>query len=151
MYIHKEVTSAVAHACNPSYSGDRDQEDHGLMSVQANSSGDPILKKKKNHHKKGWWSGSRCMPWVQTPVSPCQKVTSAFLWILALDPTTGHTEWNPNALPRLVNRTDSSSVFLSPTCASVLSFFNKLLFCLPKKKKKKKTDSPSSLQVSSWV
>jgi hypothetical protein len=34
----------VAHACNPSYSGGRDQEDHGLKPVQANSSQDPILK-----------------------------------------------------------------------------------------------------------
>jgi hypothetical protein len=41
----------VAHACNPSYSGDRDQEDWG-------SKPDPILK--KPIAKKGWWSGSRC-------------------------------------------------------------------------------------------
>jgi hypothetical protein len=48
----------VAHACNPSYSGDRDQEDHGLKPAQANSSQDPISKKpitkkqnKKNHQK----------------------------------------------------------------------------------------------------
>jgi hypothetical protein len=32
-----------------SYSGGRDQEDHGLRTVQANSFPDPILK--KNHHK----------------------------------------------------------------------------------------------------
>jgi hypothetical protein len=35
----------VAHTCNPSYSGDRDQEDHGLKPAQENSSQDPILKK----------------------------------------------------------------------------------------------------------
>jgi hypothetical protein len=35
----------VAHACNPSYSGGRDQKDHGLKPAQANSSQDPILKK----------------------------------------------------------------------------------------------------------
>jgi hypothetical protein len=34
----------VAHACNPSYSGDRDQEDHSSKSAQANSSQDPISK-----------------------------------------------------------------------------------------------------------
>jgi hypothetical protein len=38
----------VAHACNPSYSGGRDQEDHGLKPAQANSSRDPML---KNRHK----------------------------------------------------------------------------------------------------
>jgi hypothetical protein len=27
----------VAHACNPSYSGERDQEDHGLKPAWANS------------------------------------------------------------------------------------------------------------------
>jgi hypothetical protein len=30
----------VAHACNPSYSGGSDQEDHGLKPAQANSSRD---------------------------------------------------------------------------------------------------------------
>jgi hypothetical protein len=35
----------VAHACDPSYSGGRDQEDHGLKPAQGNSSQDPILKK----------------------------------------------------------------------------------------------------------
>jgi hypothetical protein len=35
----------VAHACNPSYSGGRDQEDHGLKPAQANSSRDPISEK----------------------------------------------------------------------------------------------------------
>jgi hypothetical protein len=28
----------VAHACNPSYSGDRDQEDHSLKPAQEGSS-----------------------------------------------------------------------------------------------------------------
>jgi hypothetical protein len=49
----------VAHACNPSYSGGRGQEDRTSKTAQANSLGDPILRtpitKKK---KKGWWSGS---------------------------------------------------------------------------------------------
>jgi hypothetical protein len=34
----------VAHACNPDYSGGRDQEDRGSKTAQANSSSDPILK-----------------------------------------------------------------------------------------------------------
>jgi hypothetical protein len=35
----------VAYACNPSYSGGRDQEDLGSKPARANSLGDPILKK----------------------------------------------------------------------------------------------------------
>jgi hypothetical protein len=35
---------AMAHACNPSYSGGRSQEDHGLKPAQVNSSRDPISK-----------------------------------------------------------------------------------------------------------
>jgi hypothetical protein len=34
----------VAHACNPSYSGGRDQEDHISKPAQANSSQEPISK-----------------------------------------------------------------------------------------------------------
>jgi hypothetical protein len=41
----------VAHTCNPSFSGGRDQEDQGSKSALENSSQDPILK--KAHHKKG--------------------------------------------------------------------------------------------------
>jgi hypothetical protein len=40
----------VAHACNPSYSGGRDQ-DSDLKPAWANSSHDPILK--KTQHEKG--------------------------------------------------------------------------------------------------
>jgi hypothetical protein len=36
----------VAHACNPSYSGDWDQEDWGLKPAWANSVQDPILENK---------------------------------------------------------------------------------------------------------
>jgi hypothetical protein len=50
----------VAHACNPSYSGSRDQEDFGLNPAQANSSWDPIT-------KKGW------RPWVSTNPSTAKK------------------------------------------------------------------------------
>jgi hypothetical protein len=34
----------VAHTCNPSHLGDRDQEDHSLNPALANSSWDPISK-----------------------------------------------------------------------------------------------------------
>jgi hypothetical protein len=37
----------VAHTCNPSYSGGRDQEDQGLKPAHANSLRDCISKKKK--------------------------------------------------------------------------------------------------------
>jgi hypothetical protein len=40
----------VAHACNPSYSGGRNQEDCGLKPAQANSFTRPYLK--KTLHKK---------------------------------------------------------------------------------------------------
>jgi hypothetical protein len=36
----------VAHACNPSYSGGRDQEDQSSKLTRENNSRDPILKKK---------------------------------------------------------------------------------------------------------
>jgi hypothetical protein len=45
----------VAHTHNPSYSGDRDQEDRGSKPAP-NSSGDPISK--IPNIKQGWWSGS---------------------------------------------------------------------------------------------
>jgi hypothetical protein len=35
----------LAHACNPSYSGGRDQEDHGSKPAGANSSTRPYLEK----------------------------------------------------------------------------------------------------------
>jgi hypothetical protein len=56
----------VVHACNPSYSGVRDQVDHGSNSLR-----DPVLKNPIT--KMGWWSGSRCGPWVQTPVPHKKK------------------------------------------------------------------------------
>jgi hypothetical protein len=56
----------VAHACNCSCSGGRDQEDCSLKPAGANSSGEPNLKKPIT--KKGWWSGSRCRPWIQRPI-----------------------------------------------------------------------------------
>jgi hypothetical protein len=44
----------MAHSCNPSYSGGRDQEYQNSKPAQANRSRDPILK--KPFTKKGWWS-----------------------------------------------------------------------------------------------
>jgi hypothetical protein len=40
----KQKLLLVAHACNPSYSGGRDQEDCSLKPAWANSSRDPISK-----------------------------------------------------------------------------------------------------------
>jgi hypothetical protein len=54
----------MAHACNPSCSGGRDQEDQGSNLVWANSLQDPILKKPtKKKKKKGWWSGFKPQYW----------------------------------------------------------------------------------------
>jgi hypothetical protein len=43
----------VAQAYNPSYSGGRDQEDHGLKPAGANSLRDPILKKTLSQKRAG--------------------------------------------------------------------------------------------------
>jgi hypothetical protein len=43
----------VVHACNPSYSGSRDQEDCGSKAAQANSSVRPNLKKNPSQKKAG--------------------------------------------------------------------------------------------------
>jgi hypothetical protein len=51
---HQEANmgrAPMVQAYNPSYSGDRDQEDQGLKPAQSNSSRDLVLK--KIHHKKG--------------------------------------------------------------------------------------------------
>jgi hypothetical protein len=42
----------VTHIDNPSYSGGRDQQDHGLKPAQANSLQDPISKTPITHAKK---------------------------------------------------------------------------------------------------
>jgi hypothetical protein len=42
----------VTHACNPSYSGGRDQEDCGLKPAWANSLHEPISKKPTTKKKK---------------------------------------------------------------------------------------------------
>jgi hypothetical protein len=51
----------MAHACDPSYSGGRDQEDRGSKPAQANSLQDSISKI-PNQKKKGWWSGPEFKP-----------------------------------------------------------------------------------------
>jgi hypothetical protein len=62
----------VAHTCNPSYSGGRDQEDHGSKPAQANSSQDLISK--INHHKK-----KRLVEWLKVQA-------------LSSNPGTRHTQ-----------------------------------------------------------
>jgi hypothetical protein len=43
----------VAHACNPSYSGGRDQEKRSSKPAQANSSWDPYLQKNPSQKRAG--------------------------------------------------------------------------------------------------
>jgi hypothetical protein len=50
----------VAHTCNLSYSGGKEQEDRGSKPAQENSSQDPVLK--KPFRKKGWRSNLRYKP-----------------------------------------------------------------------------------------
>jgi hypothetical protein len=59
----------VTQAHNPSYSGSRDQEDHGSKPAWL---WDPISKKKPIT-RKGWPSSSRYRPWVQTLVPQKNK------------------------------------------------------------------------------
>jgi hypothetical protein len=49
--VKNECQVLVAQACNPSYSGGRDQENQGSKTAQANSSTRPYLE--KTLHKKG--------------------------------------------------------------------------------------------------
>jgi hypothetical protein len=62
----------VAHTCNSSYSGGRDQEDHGSKPARANSSRDPISKNpsqkglvefKPQYHKKKKKKKKKNMKW----------------------------------------------------------------------------------------
>jgi hypothetical protein len=43
-YLKNGSWALIAHACNPSYSGGRDQEEHGSKQAWENSSKDPISK-----------------------------------------------------------------------------------------------------------
>jgi hypothetical protein len=56
----------VAHTCNPSYSGGRNQEHPGWS--QPRQIVHETLSWKNPITKKGWWRGLRCRPWVQTLV-----------------------------------------------------------------------------------
>jgi hypothetical protein len=95
----------VAHACNASYSGGRDQEDHSSKPARGNSPWDPILKKSTT--KEGLWSGSSCRPWVQAPVPQKKKI---ILRDLAEHGNDGYTLFLPqfkkNAYSKSLLRTD---------------------------------------------
>jgi hypothetical protein len=62
IYIINILSSLVpvANACNPSYSGGRDEEDCSSKPAWANSLGDSISEIPNT--KKGWWSGPRVGP-----------------------------------------------------------------------------------------
>jgi hypothetical protein len=72
--IQNSSQAPVAYSCNPRYSGGNNQEDHSSKPAQENSSRDPTLKIPNT--KKGWWSGSRCRPWVQALVPKKKKENS---------------------------------------------------------------------------
>jgi hypothetical protein len=55
--MNPRAGAPVAPACNPSYSGNRDQEDRSSKPAGANSSRDPVSK--HLNKKQGWRSGSR--------------------------------------------------------------------------------------------
>jgi hypothetical protein len=55
-----EARQPVAHSCNPSNSGSRNQEHHSSKPAWASSKRDPISKKPIT--KKGWWCVSRYRP-----------------------------------------------------------------------------------------
>jgi hypothetical protein len=61
----------VVHACNPSYSGGRDQEDHGSKPAQANSLQDLILG--KNPQKSGL---AELLIVVEYMLSKCEALSS---------------------------------------------------------------------------
>jgi hypothetical protein len=52
-YWLKPSQAPVAYTCNPSYSGDRDQEDSGLKPVWANSSTRPYFEKNPSQKRAG--------------------------------------------------------------------------------------------------
>jgi hypothetical protein len=57
----KQQVGCRSHVCNPSYSGDRDQEDRGSKPTWTNNSRDCISK--NNQHKPGLRSDSSVGPW----------------------------------------------------------------------------------------
>jgi hypothetical protein len=51
------MLALVTHVCNPSYTGDRDQDNQGSKPVLANSFRDPILKKPSQKRAGGMVQG----------------------------------------------------------------------------------------------
>jgi hypothetical protein len=64
-----------AYACNPNYSGGRDQEDLGSKPAWANNSQDTISK--NSSQKKGWWSGSRYKALSSSPTTEKKEGNSS--------------------------------------------------------------------------
>jgi hypothetical protein len=74
----------VAHSCNSSYSGGKDQEDHSLKPAQGNSSQDPISKKKRSITKKGLveWLKVEALSSNTCTVKKKKKVIPIWVWWL---------------------------------------------------------------------
>jgi hypothetical protein len=72
VYFKLSSQAPVAHACNPRYSGGRDQEDRRSKQAQANNLWEPISTKLITQ-KKGCWSGLRWRPWLLAPVPHTHK------------------------------------------------------------------------------
>jgi hypothetical protein len=68
--------ATVAHACNPSYSGRRDQEDHS--SKPAREIVHETLPWKKSSQKKGWWSDSR---WMHQTTDPLKQLNHGWFFL----------------------------------------------------------------------
>jgi hypothetical protein len=104
--LRNTLARRVAHACNPSYSGGRDQEDCDLKPAQANSLRDPILKnplhkrasgvaqgvdhefkpqdrKKKKEHRT-WSELSGWLVPFSPPAGRSRHGSGAVQWVLAL-------------------------------------------------------------------
>jgi hypothetical protein len=61
-YSHtKSRSDELARHCNPIYSGNKDQEDHGSKPAPQTVLSRPYLEKNP-FTKKGWWSGSMYRP-----------------------------------------------------------------------------------------
>jgi hypothetical protein len=108
----------VAHVCNPSYSGGRDQEDRGSKPAQSKQ----FLRSyfKKPFTKKGWWNGSRGRPWVQTPALQKKKrKRKEEKFILAQFQVSVPISWKSQHLPRVSQAGDNA--FNTQPCGGHLS------------------------------
>jgi hypothetical protein len=81
----------VAHICNPSYSGGRDQEDQGLKPAQANSSARPYFK--KTHHKKGLVKWLKVKALSSNPSTTTTKISLFVFFLTVLDFTEKWSRW----------------------------------------------------------